>query len=551
MLLAELHAENVALQREVRAARKELESQHLVISRLMKVDPTLPISLLVSLLSITRRRCEDGAALHAAEQNEDTSLVRMLLIEDRESWLTDAASASQGPTFYGQSRRWASLQVERADAERALDSVSQQISLIRERLSKLDDLERQTWGAVASKVARTASRLGVRSRPSSQQSNMTLKPLHITTHLSPSKIPTRVSHSASSKPQSDPVSSETESSISPPSSTLPLPKLPDFTPFSANSDSPPRAWGSDIPFAQLVVSSSQSSRLPIASSPTSASRSSFSSLPPVPPLLPPKHPNRSSASSTLPSLISPSSGADLSFGPITPRSSRFDITELEIRTDPNHELAVMDSLPRVRPLSWVRESEKCPVLPQRHPARGIHRRRESVPFETSSHSIAPFIHASAGPLLNGHPASASCRGLLLITPSLSNTPAPNVISSPHHARDVPGDRADRAGSSLKKLVSRGIFRPAFRNSIPRSRITGPVSSEARNRLSWFRVDRQRLEPLVENWVQEQLELPPPSPSAREREAYFGKAGADGTVKARRPFSVLLKPSRATWLGSPQ
>lgn len=171
LALADMLAENIGLQHNFGVVRHELDSEHAILKRMLDTDPSLPISLLASLLSIARRKREDNATFAAIKQSYEDSSARLESIQARESLLMAAASASGGPTFFGHSRRWQSLRIERAAAEEEFRNVRQHLAMMRERLAKLDVIEKQAWGAISNSSIRPRSSRSI--RPPSRASDRT------------------------------------------------------------------------------------------------------------------------------------------------------------------------------------------------------------------------------------------------------------------------------------------------------------------------------------------------------------------------------------------
>lgn len=534
-LLADAQAENVALNRELDATRRELNSERLVLGRMMHTDPSLPISLLSSLLSIARRKREDGAALAASQHAHEDGLARLELIRAREDWLMAAASASDGPTFFGHSRRWQSLRTERTEAENALRLLAQQVTLMRERLAKLEVVEKHAWGAMSVNATRPHSNRS--NRPSSRQSDVTSRTLSV--QISSKLVPTQdATHPVSS-------SGMIEKSSSPPPDSASLPEIPDDPTFIESVSAVQyKRRRTDGNYDSSVVIPTHPSIVPRISHPTSSSR--LSGRANVTPLLISNNQNRdSTASSLLTSPRSRSSAADLSVGPLTPLSSRMELPEPQIE-DWNNEaydrgkFRAPNSFSTSRPSMPLKPGESPPSSSSR-PTPRVHRESQSTSFEFTPFAIAPLVIVPSSSLNRPiHPS---------FTESTPSRPPLTASRSASSLKSGAAHENGSAGGAFKKLVGRSIFRSVSSNSATTSnRSPTPIAARPpQNGLRSSGLD-QRLEPLVESWVMEQLEVPPPSPSPRELAAYYSENEATDQRKARRPFGGLLKPSVGGWLG---
>lgn len=530
-LLAEFHAENVALQQELDITCQELDSERLILKRMMDIDNSLPISLLASILSIAHSKRDHSNALAASQQAHRDGVARLDLIQSREDWLTAAASSSDGPTFFGHSRRWQSLRSERIEAENKLRALVQHVTLMRERLVKLEIVEKQAWGALSINAIRPRSSRS--DRPSSRQSDVTSRTIRV--QASSTLVPTQ------SRPFIRTDLGETEDLSSPPYNTATLPEIPDSPTFAETQST--KQHTSDVPNAGVVSPESAPHPL-VTPRPRATPVSRLSSRPNVTPLLIQKNPDRSSTtSSALPSPRSRSSVAELSLGPLTPLSSRMELPDLQIRVQDSHSdrderarFQISHSIPDQRPSTSIKHPKGSRSSSDRVDAR-IEKGSNSTPFEFTPFSITPL-----NSFVDSNPQQ-------LPAPSGSLLPRP-LLASARSAPSLPSVKrgeTSNSGGTLKKL-GRGIFRSASSSGIMSTRSPTPTIPSAPVRdLPSSRVT-QRLEPLVESWVMEQLEAPPPSPSPHELAAYYSENDGSGQRKIRRPFSGLLKPSVGAWLG---
>lgn len=539
--LTQLYAENVDLQSKLRFLDCELNTERDTLKRMLDVDPSLPISLLVSLLSIAHRKQEDNVALASSQRLHNDTLDRLDCIRDREDWLMAAASASDGPTFFGHSRKWQGLRVERAEAEAELKDRVQQVTLVRERLAKLEVLEKQAWGALIINA----------NRPRANRSlnrDMSRKSDGASTSTSHTLPPLTISPSRAKPPVVKCDSGMTENGKSPPIDSIDLPEIPD-SPAIADL-SPSETQQSPLyPTVTPPSEISQSPTLPVVSDPASTSatmpRVPQSTLTPFSALI--AQSRHSTTSSMLTSSYSRSSGADTTCGPFTPFTSYSDLPGTQ---DPNQS---ENSVRRTN----KRDPGKNHTLPSSRSK--INKRYEAS--HTNNAHIA--VEDQASPTFEFTPFSMAP---LVITPfpALNNVPFPSSsatvpsgsVRSASNLKGQSGRKAETRDNSsqatLRKLVGRGIFRgPASDATVTNrtsKRIPNAPSAYMEDRADDLARPKSRLEPLVESWVLEQLGAPPASPSAREIAAYYSDRDAIDSRKLPRPFAGRLKPSGGGWLG---
>ncbi|KAF8308395.1 hypothetical protein DL93DRAFT_2087038 [Clavulina sp. PMI_390] len=238
----------------------------------------------------------------------------------------------------------------------------------------------------------------------------------------------------------------------------------------------------------------------------------------VPPLLLPTKFHRNSIASSITSPRSRSSAADLSTGPPTPKSSRLEIPDPSIRDDSNSEA---DERARFRIPTLTISRDSLSTKPR-------HDRSVSASFDFKPFTIDPLIVAPPHRVVSAQGSS-----------SLRSPPTrpPSSVSSPM-------DRGSSNEGALMKL-GRGLFRSASRNGqrSPTPVVAAPPApghSDHGDVITIGKRSSQRLEPLVESWVMEQLDAPPPSPSAQEVAAYYSDGGKIPRPKSRRSFSGLLR-----------
>lgn len=542
--VAQLCAENVDLQSKLRLLECELNTERDILKRMMNIDPSLPISLLVSLLSIAYRKREDNASLISSQRLHEGALERLECIRDREDWLMAAASASGGPTFFGHSRRWQSLRNERTEAEAELKIRVQQVTLMRERLAKLEVLEKQSWGALSSNANRPRS--GRSNRPISRKSDSaltntsrTLTPLVITRDMSPALRPGS--------------GMKTENGNSPSMDSTNLPEIPDSPTLANYSASETRH---SVSVVHPAVTPSPRT-LPVIFDPPPSTMSHT----PRPPTLAPfsamvAQSRNSATSSMLTSSYSRSSAAETTLGPLTPFTSYSDLPSTQnhnesspgrtnVRGSRKHLHRVSTPQPPPEPSKRSEASQAPKAGRTVDSARTPVENQAPTAFEFPPFSMAP-LGIKPFPGLNDVPF-----------PSASATAPSNdsrtASGTKNHGRYGVDARDNGSQGTLKKLVPRGIFRGSasgVRNTHVTSKRTpnAPTIDTGNHAAANSARPKSRLEPLVESWVLEQLQAPPPSPSAREVTAYYSENDALDSRKLRGPFAGRLKPTVGGWLG---
>ena len=536
--LTQLYAENIGLQSKLHLLECQLNTEHDTLKRMQDIDPSLPISLLASILAIARRKQEDNTSLASSQGLHKDALERLDCIRDREDWLMAAASASDGPTFFGHSRRWQSLRTERAKAEGELRSRIQHITLIRERLAKLEVLEKQAWGALTINANRPRTSRSS-NRPTSRKSGS------VSTIGSNALTPITVNRNT---PDSSMTENGNPSSID--SANLPeIPDSPTIAGFSTSAQQPP--------VATLSSQTLRNQTLPIISEPVRSNtpRIPQSTLAPFSAMV--AQSRKSTTSSMLTSTYSHSSIADTASGPLTPFTSYSDLpgthnysensTSRPSERDPSkrHGPRTSPPPPPPPPSSSKRyEAGRAPKTERPDHTHIAGKDQASNMFEFTPFNMAPLV-ITPFPALNDVPFPSSPATV----PSSGSRPASNVkIQS---RREAEG-RDNSSQSTIRKLVRHGIFRGSASGAGSIHGVTErtPNASPAdiENRVTNAVRPKSRLEPLVESWVLEQMGAPPPSPSSREIAAYYSENDAVDNWRLPRPFTGRLKPSVGSWLG---